>query len=421
MRVVSSRPSPGRLVLSVLLPTVRGMDEEASASADSQRTAGREPTVGQCGEQELLDSFLPLLRAPAGSQDPHGGYTLLGPGDDCAVIAAPDSRFVISTDTQVQGQDFLLRWPSGAVTTGADTGAKAAAQNLADAAAMGAVPSALTVSLSLPRQTPVRWVQDFARGLVRGIADCGADQASVVGGDLGAGTELSVTVTVTGDLQGREPVRRSGARAGQDVVLAGTVGRAAAGLALLQSQRYRPGEDPALDELAAAQLRPVAPVRSGAALAQCGASAMIDVSDGLVRDAGRIAGASGVVVDLELEALRRLAEPLLPAARLLEADPLEWVLAGGEDHGLLACLPPGSQVPLGVVGIGSVRPSEPPAAASSDAEQEPAGRRHAEVTVGGRAVEEILGADRGRGWDHFERAHRSEHGGRPAVAGPGSS
>lgn len=373
-------------------------------------------TVGETSESELLAAFLPLLQGQGSA------YLELGPGDDCAVIAAPDGRFVITTDTQVEGQDFLPVWPSGARTGGADTGAKAAAQNLADAAAMGAVPSSMAVSLTLPAQTPCQWVLDFARGLRGGIETCGAPQLSVAGGDLGGGEQISVTVTVTGDLQGREPVRRSGAAPGQRLVLAGTVGRAAAGLALLLSSDYRPGEDAVLDEIAGWQLRPVSPVPAGALLAQAGATAMIDVSDGLVRDGGRIASASGVHLELDPQSLQELAEPLRPAAELLGADPLDWVLAGGEDHGLLACLPADAQVPEGVRAIGSVRlpgaPSGGPAAGPPGhaQPQEPVGGWG--VSVAGDDANQLIGGSRSGGWDHFERAQHSEHGGRSAVARP---
>ncbi len=342
------------------------------------------PTVGELSEAELLARVLPLLARPA-------EQVLLGPGDDCAVLAAPDGRYVISTDTQVQDQDFRLSWPSGVVTTGYDTGVKCAAQNLADVAAMGAVPSALVVSLTLPPQTPVSWPQDFARGLAAGCEAMGAQDCAVVGGDLGAGRELSVTATVTGDLEGREPVRRAGAGAGGVVALAGSTGRAAAGVALLEDHRYRPGEDELLDALAQAQLRPCAPVPAGPAAARAGATAMIDLSDGLLRDAGRIAAASDVVVDLDAAAVAALAEPLEPAARLLGTDPRDWALAGGEDHGLLAVFPQGVPLPGPFRAIGSCAPAPPGH-----------GRTRPRVLLGGRAPHLALGHPVGEGWDHFE-------------------
>ncbi|MFF0989486.1 thiamine-phosphate kinase [Kocuria nitroreducens] len=351
---------------------------------------GQGPTVGELSEAELLERVLPLLLRPAASR-PGADQVLLGPGDDCAVVAAPDGRYVITTDTQVQDQDFRLAWAGGVVTTGYDTGVKCAAQNLADVAAMGAVPSAVVVSLTLPPGTPVSWPQDFARGLVAGFAAMGADRCAVVGGDLGAGRELSVTATVTGDLEGRDPVRRSGAGEGGTVALAGTTGRAAAGVALLEDRRYRAGQDEILDGLAAAQLRPCAPVPAGPAAARAGATAMIDLSDGLLRDAGRVATASGVVVDLDGAAVADLAEPLRPAARLLGADARDWVLTGGEDHGLLAVFPQGVPLPGTFRAIGSCAPAPP-------AHDDTLPR----VLLDGRAPYLALGHPVGEGWDHFE-------------------
>ncbi len=351
---------------------------------------GPGPTVGELSEAELLDRVLPLLLRPA-SRDRGADPVLVGPGDDCAVLAAPDGRYVITTDTQVQDQDFRLSWACGTVTTGYDTGVKCAAQNLADVAAMGAVPTAAVVSLTLPPDTPVSWPLDFARGLVAGFAAMGAERCAVVGGDLGAGRELSVTATVTGDLEGRDPVRRSGAGEGGTVALAGTTGRAAAGVALLEDRRYRPGHDERLDALAQAQLRPCAPVPAGAAAAVAGATAMIDLSDGLLRDAGRVAAASGVVVDLDGEAVAELAAPLAPAARLLGADPRDWVLTGGEDHGLLAVFPPGVPLPGAFRAIGSCAPAPPAPDGSLP-----------RVLLDGRAPHRALGHAVGEGWDHFE-------------------
>lgn len=345
---------------------------------------GTGPAVGDLSEAQLLERLLPLLARTA------VGEVLLGPGDDCAVVAAPDGRYVITTDTQVQDQDFRLAWASGAVTTGYDTGVKCAAQNLADVAAMGAVPTALVVSLTMPARTPVSWPEDFARGLAAGLEAMGAHRCAVVGGDLGAGRELSVTATVTGDLEGRDPVRRAGAREGGVLALAGSAGRAAAGVALLDDARYRPGTDDLLDGLAAAQLRPCPPVPAGPAAARAGATAMIDLSDGLLRDAGRVADASGVLVELHGPAVAALADALRPAARLLGTDAREWVLTGGEDHGLLAVFPQGSRLPPEFRAIGSCAPA-PPAHDGT----------RPRVLMDGREPQHALGHPVGEGWDHF--------------------
>ncbi|MDU0348446.1 thiamine-phosphate kinase, partial [Actinomyces sp. MRS3W] len=188
-----------------------------AAVVDSITDAAPAPTVADLGEEALLAAFTPLL--------PRSPRAIVPNGDDCAVIAAPDGRYCVSTDVLVEGEHYLPDW-----STARDVGARAAAQNLADIAAMGARPVALVVSLVLPRATPVAWVQDLARG----FADaCDPAGAGVVGGDMSVGDRVVIAVTVHGDLEGRAPVLRSGARPGDVVVHAGTLGRSAAGLALL--------------------------------------------------------------------------------------------------------------------------------------------------------------------------------------------
>ncbi|GAB4100313.1 thiamine-phosphate kinase [Sinomonas halotolerans] len=307
------------------------------------------------------------------------GSALLGPGDDAAVVAAPDGRVVVSTDTQTQDADFRLVWPNGYRSTGEDVGWKAAAQNLSDINAMGAVSTAMVVSLTLPPETGTAWVEGLADGLVAAIRGLGADQCTVAGGDLGRGRELSVTVTVLGSLEGRAPVLRSGARPGDTVAVAGRLGAAAAGLALLE-------RGPAYGELSAElrdavgrQCRPLPPLAAGPAAARAGAHALMDLSDGLLRDGDRLARASGVVLDLDPAALAPYASRLAPVAQALGEDPLPWVLGGGEDHGLLAAFPAGTPLPEGFAAIGSVVP----------AAGGPGG-----VALGGRPVP-------ASGWDHF--------------------
>ncbi|WP_231494909.1 thiamine-phosphate kinase [Cellulomonas sp. KRMCY2] len=313
------------------------------------RSSAPGPTVADLGEDALLAQVFPLL--------PTGDATLLGPGDDAAVLAAPDGRVVISTDVLVSGRHFRLDWSSGY-----DVGWRAAVQNLSDIAAMGAAPTALVVGLVLPTDLPVRWVLDLAGGLA---AACRPHGVGVVGGDLSGGTEVVVAVTVLGDLGGRAAVLRRGARPGDVVAHAGTCGRSAAGLALLTAGAGggdggadgTHGSGGADEQLLAAYRRPVAPVRAGLLAAEHGATAMLDVSDGLLRDAARLARAGGVVVDL-VEPRRAFGEDLgvlEPVARRLGADALAWVLAGGEDHGLLATFPPDAVLPPPFRPVGRVR------------------------------------------------------------------
>ncbi|MCP3426255.1 thiamine-phosphate kinase [Rothia sp. AR01] len=351
------------------------------------------PTVGEASEDELLTEIRAVIdehNAAAAARAP--GRTLLGPGDDCAVLDLTGGRTVLTTDTQTSGQDYLLEWPCGYRTRGFDLGWKSAAQNLADVAAMGAEPVSLVISLTLPPETPVAFVGEMARGYAAAVLALGAPGCSIAGGDLGSGGELSATVAALGLTRG-EPVRRSGAREGassrrRDRGPSGGRAGSAAGArtppgsvrgdgdgALPRRRAGRPGGLPA---------RPCPPLALGPAMAAAGARAMIDVSDGLLRDGGRVARASGVAIDLREEPLNALVDPLREAARRLGADPWEWVLGGGEDHGILACFPQGAPLPEGVVAIGSCRTLKqgaPP------------------VSIEGRAREDL-------GWDHFAAEDR---------------
>ncbi|ACZ31301.1 thiamine-monophosphate kinase [Xylanimonas cellulosilytica DSM 15894] len=322
--------------------------------------------VRDLDESGLLARIVPLL--------PTGAATLVGPGDDAAVVAAPDGRYVVSTDVLVEDFHFRHRW-----STGYDVGVRAAAQNLADVAAMGGRPTALVVGLAMPGDLEVAWVE----GLARGLADaCSPVGAAVVGGDLSGGSVVMVSVAVHGDLGGRPPVLRSGARPGDVVAHAGVRGRSAAGLALLEAGAASPGDGAPgaagpLAPFVTGFLRPAPPLDQGPAANAAGATAMLDVSDGLLRDAGRIAAASGVVVDLERGALQPYVAELLPAAAALGdaadrasdralARALTWVLAGGEDHGLLATFPPDVTLPDGFTRLGAVRPADPAAGVTLD-------------------------------------------------------
>ncbi|MDQ4502238.1 thiamine-phosphate kinase [Sinomonas sp. ASV322] len=335
------------------------------------RTSPLPPTVGELSEGELLDRILPRLAG--------GAEALLGPGDDAAVLAAPDRRVVVSTDTQTQDADFRLVWPNGYRHTGFDVGWKAAAQNLSDINAMGAVATGIVVSLTLPPATPVGWVEDLADGLAAGVRGLGATRCALAGGDLGRGGELSITATVLGSLDGRAPVLRSGARPGDILAVVGALGPAAAGLELLERGPAYDELDAALRELVARQCRPIPPLEAGPAAALAGATALMDLSDGLERDSLRLAQASGVRLDFHPDALRVYAEPLRSAAALLGADALAWVLGGGEDHGLLAAFPADAQLPHGFAAIGSVLPADGGTPG---------------VSVGGHPAAS-------RGWDHF--------------------
>jgi thiamine-monophosphate kinase len=317
------------------------------------------------GERAALQRILPRL--------PHAADGRLGPGDDAALLAVPDGRLVLTTDVMVDGPDFRLAW-----SLPQELGWKAAATNFADVAAMGAVPTGLLVALTAPGSTPVARLEGIADGLAAACAAL-APGCGVLGGDLTVSPVLTLAITAVGGLAGRPPVRRDGARPGDVLAYAGRLGLAAAGLRLLAApgadvERLRRDHGRVLRE----QLAPSPPLAAGPAAAAAGATAMLDVSDGLLLDAGRVAAASGVVLDLDPAALEPFAEDVRSEAPELADRALDLVLTGGEDHGLLACFPPGAALPAGFVRLGVVRAGGP------------------SVLLGGRPVE----SDR-PGWDSF--------------------
>jgi thiamine-monophosphate kinase len=317
-------------------------------------------TLGHLGEFGLIK------RVATGRSQP--ASTLLGPGDDAAVVATPDARVVATTDVLVEGVHFRLDW-----STPEQVGRRAAAANLADVAAMGAVPTALLVGLACPADTPVATLDGIANGL---WAEAEAAGAGVVGGDVASSPQLMVAVTALGSLEGRPPVIRGGARPGDLVAVRGRVGWAAAGLAVLQ----RGFRSPAV--VVNAHRVPEPPYAAGPEAARAGATSMIDVSDGLLADLRHIAESSGVVIDLRSAALDVPAR-LVDVGAALGADPRHWLLTGGDDHALAATFPPDVLLPFGWIRVGVVL---------SPGAGEPT------VLVDGRHY------DGGpAGWDHFAR------------------
>lgn len=290
-------------------------------------------TLEELGESAVLARIFPRL--------PDSAATILGPGDDAAVLRAPDGRFVVTTDTMIHGPDFRLAW-----STPHDLGWKAAATNLADVAAMGAVPTALVIAVAAPPDTDVAVLEGLADGL-RDACQALAPGCGVVGGDLSSSATFTIAVTAFGDLEGRPPVTRSGARPGDVLAVSGALDLAARGLELLFTRAVDETGTPDAARAVAlraefpaeieAQLAPSPPLADGPAAALAGATAMLDVSDGLAIDARRIATASGVRLDILFAALEG------PAA-----------LEGGEAHALLATFPADAVRPRGFRVIGRV-------------------------------------------------------------------
>jgi len=292
-------------------------------------------TVGDLGE------FGVIRRAVAALPQAH--TALVGSGDDAAVLRAPDGRVVTSTDLLIEGRHFRRDW-----STATDIGRKAAARNFADIVAMGAHPTALLIGLAAPADLELSWVD----GLSAGIAEeCAEVDAGVVGGDVSASDLIILSITAFGDLADREPVLLSGAKPGDLVAITGRLGWAAAGFAVLARGFRSPVQ------VVNAHRRPEVPYAAGPAAAVLGASAMTDVSDGLVADLGHIAEASSVRIDLKSDAIE-VPTKLREVASALNVDPMTWVLAGGDDYALVATFPNGTSLPSEWRVIGMVNEGE---------------------------------------------------------------
>ncbi|KWX21478.1 thiamine-monophosphate kinase [Mycolicibacterium wolinskyi] len=282
--------------------------------ADRDPATDIHDTLAAVGEFAVIDRLL------AGRAQPES--VTLGPGDDAAVVAIRDGRTAVSTDMLVQDRHFRLDW-----SRPHDVGRKAIAQNAADIEAMGGRATAFFVSFGAPADTATADAVELADGMWHEARKLGA---GIAGGDLVRAPLWVVSVTVLGDLGGRAPVRRGGARSGDVVAVIGDLGRSAAGYTLWDN-----GID-GYPELRDRHLAPQPPYGQGAVAAAAGATAMTDVSDGLLADLGHIATASGVGIDVLTDGVSGDRAAVAAAAAAVNTDPLQWVLGGGEDHALVA-------------------------------------------------------------------------------------
>lgn len=312
--------------------------------------AGR--SVGETGEFDLIATITAGL--------PSSAAVRVGPGDDCAVFAV-DGDVAVSTDTMVENVHFRRSWSSPN-----DVGRKAVAAAVADLEAMGARPVGLVMALTVPAELELAWVSEFSFGVRE---ECAGAGVLLLGGDTTRGRDITATATVFGDLQGRPPVTRGGARAGDVVAFCGRLGWAAAGLAVLNRGFRSPRA------VVVAHRVPEPPYGQGILAQQSGATAMIDCSDGLLADLGHIARASGVAIDV-LTANLDVAEPQsVVAAAVGGGDPLTFILTGGDDHALLATFAAGD-VPDGWMVIGTVAEGEPSVTVDGALWEDAAGWRH---------------------------------------------
>ncbi len=304
------------------------------------------------GEFELLAALRERLPPP-------GPGVVLGSGDDAA-ITAPAGATATSVDSIVEGVHFTR--PE--FTLG-EIGHKALACALSDLAAMGAAPGEAYVAVGVPQDMS----QDDLLELFAGLTALAAlTETTIAGGDVSASPVLSLAVTVVGHAVVPELfARRSGARPGDLLLLTGALGGAAAGLRLLRDPALAASlDEPSAQRLRSRQTTPEARLATGSALARGGATAMIDISDGLGADAGHLAAASGAGLTFETEAIP-VCEGVAAVAEAAGIDPLDLVLGGGEDYELLAAVPPDraeeavaalSAPELAVTVVGAVRAGE---------------------------------------------------------------
>lgn len=289
-------------------------------------------TVAQLGESGVLARVLQHYR--------DGATVILGPGDDSAVLRFQGDA-VVTTDTMIEGNDFRLDWHEPE-----ELGWKLAATNLSDVAAMGATPTALTVALACPGDTPVSMLEGIAKGLQH-ACDVLAPGCSVAGGDLAKAEQIVCAITALGDLEGRAAVTRSGAQIGDVVAYAGELGMSRVGLRALFDEGRTARNT--VREAVRAHLSPSTPVPLAIRASEVGATAMMDVSDGLLLDSARLGKASHVTLNFSTTALSQ-SFGIQDGVEVSVED----LLIGGEDHGFLTTFPSADVVPSGFHVIGRV-------------------------------------------------------------------
>ncbi len=258
------------------------------------------------------------------------GVWRLGIGDDAALLRPrPGYDLALTTDTLVEGVHF--RWET---TDAPSLGRKTLAVNLSDLGAMGARPLGFLLDLCLPVDASPAVLDGAMRGL---LSEARIARCPLIGGDTSSGPVWVLSVTALGEVPRGSALRRSGAGPGERLLVTGTLGGAALGLALLErGQSSVAGARPFVRR----QLRPRAPYQAGARLLRSGsATAAIDISDGLASDLAQLLAASGMGADVQLGRLP-LARGMRSLCERLGLDAEELALHGGEDYELLFCLSP---------------------------------------------------------------------------------
>lgn len=292
-------------------------------------------TLADLGESGLVAKILADIReSKVASTDVE-----IAAGDDAAVMTTSGSSFVLSVDMYAEGKHFRTDW-----STGVEIGRRCAAGSIADVCAMGATPVGVLLAIGLPATTASHWAAEFMAGF---IAEAEAAGSIVLGGDVSGCDSIVISVTAVGTVAAGAAISRSGARVGDIIGICGRSGMAAAGLRVLQ----RGLRSPRL--LVDAFRVPDLDYSAGARAAKSGATSMIDISDGLVADLEHIARDSGV--GIELDTTKFIVPPeLVSTAAAFGADPMAWILAGGDDHALVATFPAKKRLPSGFTAIGRI-------------------------------------------------------------------
>jgi thiamine-monophosphate kinase len=291
--------------------------------------------VAQIGERALIAALGEIFGEVQNLKEQKN--LLFGIGDDGAVLAPSELATVATMDLAVEDVHFRTDW-----STPHQIGAKVAVANIADIYAMGGEPHSLLVGISLTGKEEVEWVLDLARGIAEQAKKVGAQ---VIGGDTVRGEKITIAITALGNTS--EPIYRSGAKVGDQLVISGLPGASAAGLALLKADKKD-----LFPEIVKTHLQPAVDGKKAHALISAGATAMCDLSDGLLVDVSRISEASGVGIKIYLDHLD--LSSLVEVSKSLAVDPISWVLKSGEEHLFIATLPAGATLPVGALKIGEV-------------------------------------------------------------------
>jgi thiamine-monophosphate kinase len=274
------------------------------------------------GEFELIARLVAAL--------PQSRRTILGPGDDCAIVARGNSPILLTIDSMVEGVHFKLGWG-----TPEQLGARALTVNLSDVAAMGGVPTACVINLAIRPGLTRRFFDRLYVGLRRAARAAAVD---IVGGNITSARQMAITLALLGDAPAR-PLRRDSARAGDEIFVTGTLGDAALGWRILAGKRRV--RSSARRRLVSRYLAPAARLSAGQRLARLRpVPAAIDISDGLLQDLGHLLELSGVGAEVDAASI-----PVSRAYREVAGPDLSLALSGGEDYELLFCMRPGHSAP----------------------------------------------------------------------------